>query len=142
MNKVILMGRIGQDPEIIKSGENKIAKFSLATNENYKDKNGQKVEQTEWHSLVVFGKQAEIAEKWFKKGNQLLIDGKIKTDSWEKDGEKKYKTNIILQSFEFIGTSHANDVDTRVTAEVQATYQKNKPTPTNAQPEPDNDLPF
>jgi single-strand DNA-binding protein len=141
MNKVILMGRIGQDPEIIQSGENKIAKFSLATNESYKDKNGQKVEQTEWHSIVVFGKQAEIAEKWFKKGNQLLVEGKIKTDSWEKDGEKKYKTNVILNGFEFIGTSHANDVDTRVTAEVQATYQKNKPEPTNEQPKSD-DLPF
>ena len=134
MNKCILMGRIGQDPEVINTDNSKIAKFSLATNESYKDKNGNKVEQVEWHAITVFGKQAEIAEKWFKKGNQLLIEGKIKTDSWEKDGEKKYKTNIILQSFEFIGTSHANDVDTKVTAETNATYQKNE--------EQDNDLPW
>lgn len=109
MNKAILIGHIGKDPETIhlESGTT-ITKFSLATNENYKDKQGNKVEQTEWHNIVVFGKQAEIAEKYFTKGMRIMVEGKIKTDRYEKDGQKRYSTNIILNGFEFLGGNENN----------------------------------
>ena len=127
MNKVILIGRVGKDPENV--NEN-IVKFSLATNENYKDKDGNKVEQTEWHNITVFGKQAGVISQYVKKGQQLALTGKIKTDTWEKDGVKKYNTNVIMQSFEFIGS---ND-----TSNVQQTAQAVN----NAIPAENDNLPF
>ena len=104
MNRIILIGNIGNDPEIvnIESG-NKIAKFSLATSDNYKDKNGQKVEQTDWHSITVFGKLADIVEQYFKKGNKVMVEGKSKTRSYEtQNGEKRYVTEIVMSEFEFL----------------------------------------
>lgn len=135
MNRVTLIGRIGQDPEIITTDNGKIAKFSLATDESYKDKNGNKVEQTEWHSIIVFGKQAEVVEKYFKKGGQMCVEGKIKTDSWEKDGEKKYKTNVILQSFEFLSSTKQSE---NVPQQSQQPQQNQSFNPNNQQ----DDLPW
>ena len=77
MNKHLLIGHIGNDPEIVNlENGNKIAKFSLATNETYKNKAGEKVSETDWHNIVVFGKQSEIVEKYFKKGSKMLIEGR------------------------------------------------------------------
>lgn len=104
MNKHLLIGHIGNDPEIVnlESG-NKIAKFSLATNESYKNKQGEKVSETDWHNVVVYGKQAEIVEKYFQKGSKILVEGRSKTRSWEdKEGVKKYTTEVIMNSFEFL----------------------------------------
>lgn len=106
MNKAILVGNIGNAPEItnLENG-NKIAKFSIATSETYKNKQGEKVTDTEWHNITAFGKVAEIIEKYFEKGSKILVEGKIKTDRWEKDGVKKYSTGIIMQNFEFVGSA-------------------------------------
>lgn len=96
-NKVQLIGRVGQDPEIInlESGK-KVAKFSLATNENFTNTKGEKVENTDWHNIVAWGKTAEIIEKFVNKGKEIAVDGKISTRSWEdKDGNKRYITEII-----------------------------------------------
>ena len=103
VNKVILVGNLGKDPEVkvLESGQ-MVANFSLATSESYKDKNGQKVEATEWHNCVAWGKQAEIIEKYLKKGSKLFIDGKIKTRSYDKDGQTRYATDIQVINFQML----------------------------------------
>jgi len=115
VNKSILVGNVGNDPEI-KTFENgsKVANFSLATSENWKDKNGEKQEATEWHNIAVFGKLADIVESYVKKGQQLYVEGKIKTRSWDdQDGNKKYMTEIVLNGFgdalQMLGKKDDND---------------------------------
>lgn len=104
MNKVILIGNIGKNPEIKNlDGGTTLANFSIATSESYKNRQGEKVTDTEWHNVTAFGKLADIVGNHFTKGMKICIEGKIKTRSWEKDGEKKYATDIIMNSFEFIG---------------------------------------
>lgn len=98
INKVILVGRLGKDPEIKSTaGGNTVAKFSLATDERYTDKSGEKQERTEWHNIVVWGKLAEICGQYLRKGKLVYIEGSIRTDSWEdkESGQKKYRTEII-----------------------------------------------
>jgi single-strand DNA-binding protein len=100
VNKVILLGRIGKDPEVrVLEGNRKVARLSLATSETYKDKTGQKVENTEWHNIEFWGPQADVIESYVKKGNMLYVEGKIRTRSYDgKDGQKKYVTDIVGQS--------------------------------------------
>ena len=103
MNKVILIGRIGNDPELnYVQPENPVANFSLATSESYKNQQGERVENTEWHNIEVWGKLAEVAGKHFKKGELLMVEGKIKTNTYEKNGEKRYSTKIQLKEFQFL----------------------------------------
>ncbi len=105
INKVILVGHVGKEPEIkyIDNGT-AVAQFSLATNETYKDKSGNRVEKTEWHNIVLWRGLAEIVEKYVKKGDQLYIEGKIRTRSWDdKDGNKKYITEIVADSMQMMG---------------------------------------
>lgn len=105
VNKVILLGRLGKDVETrnLESG-NTVANFTLATSESYKNKNGEKVENTEWHNIVVWGKQAEIAARYLKKGSQIYLEGKITTRSWEKDGTTRYTTEIVANNFTMLGS--------------------------------------
>lgn len=101
VNKAIILGNVGNDPEI-KTFENgnKVANFSIATSEKWKDKDGEQQESTEWHSIAVFGKLADIVEQYVSKGQQLYIEGKIKTRSWDdSDGNKRYSTEIVLNGF-------------------------------------------
>jgi len=105
INKVILVGNLGKDPDIqtFDSGVKK-ASFSLATSEEYKDKEGNKVQQTEWHNIVLWRGLAEVAEKYLNKGNQVYIEGKIRTRSWEdKDGNKRYTTEIVGDNMTMLG---------------------------------------
>jgi len=98
-NHVQLMGRLGQDPEIINldSGK-KLAKFSLATNENYTNAKGEKVENTDWHNIVVWGKTADVVENYVTKGQEVIIGGKLTTRSYEtKAGEKRYITEVVCR---------------------------------------------
>lgn len=96
LNKVQLIGRLGKDPEIRRLDSGVIvASFSIATSENYTNKQGEKVEQTEWHNIVTWGKLAEVVEKYVKKGMLIYIEGKLKTRQWEKDGQKHYTTEIF-----------------------------------------------
>lgn len=98
VNKVILVGTCGQDPEVkyMPSGD-AVTNLSLATSEQWKDKKtGEKVEKTEWHRVVLFGKVAEIAGEYLRKGSQCYIEGKLKTREWEKDGVKRYTTEIVV----------------------------------------------
>lgn len=103
INKVLLYGNLTKDPEVkaLPSGI-KVASFGLATNRTYKDKNGVKQEKTDFHNVVVFGKQAELIEQYMKKGNPLYVDGRIETRSWDgQDGKKNYRTEIIVENFQF-----------------------------------------
>ncbi len=103
LNKVILFGRLGQDPELraLPSGT-QVASFSIATNRIYKDKDGQKQEQTDWHNIVIFGRQAELANQYLKKGDTVMIEGRLQTRSWEgQDGQKRYRTEIVADRMQF-----------------------------------------
>ncbi len=104
-NSVNLIGRLGQDPEIttFESG-NKKAMFTLATTDTYKNKAGEKVEDTQWHRIVAFGPQADIIDKYLKKGKEIFLEGKLTYNKWEtKNGEKRMTTEIVLNDFLFIG---------------------------------------
>jgi single-strand DNA-binding protein len=104
-NKVQLIGNLGQDPEIInlESGK-KLAKFSLATNESYKDANGTKQTKTDWHNIVAWGKTADIVEKYVMKGKEVAVEGKLTTRTWEdKDGMKRYITEVVCNELIMLG---------------------------------------
>ena len=97
VNKVTLIGTLGRDPEVrYMPNGNAVANLSLATDESYNDKNtGQKVEQTEWHRITVYGRLAEICQQYLKKGSRAYFEGKLRTREWEKDGIKRYTTEIV-----------------------------------------------
>lgn len=107
VNKVILVGNLGRDPEVrtTPSGQ-PVASFSLATNRRWKDRDGNRQDQTEWHNIVCWGRQAEVAGQYLTKGKQIYVEGRLQTRSWEdrQSGEKKYKTEIICENFQMLGT--------------------------------------
>ncbi|HBK72452.1 MAG TPA: single-stranded DNA-binding protein [Flavobacteriaceae bacterium] len=108
-NKVQLIGNLGKNPEIITldSGK-KLAKFSIATNENYKNAKGEKITDTQWHNVIAWNKTAEIVEKYLVKGNEVAIEGKLTTRSYEdKAGEKKYITEIIVNELLMLGNKNS-----------------------------------
>ncbi|MDR3046733.1 MAG: single-stranded DNA-binding protein [Bacteroidales bacterium] len=107
VNKAILIGRLGKDPEV-KTFENgtKKASFTLATSEYYKDKEGQRQKQTEWHNIVCWRNLADIAEKYLNKGKMIYLEGKIKNRSWEDNGIKKYITEIEVSTFTMLSSKN------------------------------------
>lgn len=102
LNKAIIIGNLTRDPELksLPSGVH-VATFSVATNRVYKDKNGAKQEDSQFHNIVVFGVQAENTAKYLTKGNSVLIEGRLQTRSWESDGVKKYRTEIVADRVQF-----------------------------------------
>jgi single-strand DNA-binding protein len=106
VNKVILIGNLGRDPEIrnTPSGQT-VANFTLATNRRWTDRDGNKQEQTEWHRIVCWGRQAEVAGQYLTKGKQIYVEGRLQTRSWDdrNTGEKKYTTEIICENFQMLG---------------------------------------
>lgn len=104
-NKVQLIGRLGTNPEIkTLEGGRKLARFSLATNENYRNTKGERVTETQWHNIVAWGKVAEIAEKYLKKGSEIAIEGKLINRNYnDKDGNKKYFTEVQVNEVLMIG---------------------------------------
>jgi len=105
VNKVILVGNLGRDPEMryMPNGE-AVCNFSIATTDNWKDKNGQKQERTEWHNIVIYRKLAEIAGEYLKKGRPVYIEGRLQTRKWEKDGVTRYTTEIIADQMQMLGS--------------------------------------
>jgi len=105
-NKVLLIGNLGRDPEVrtTTSGQ-PVASFSLATNRRWKDREGGRREETEWHNIVCWGRLAEIAGQYLNKGRQIFVEGRIQTRSWDdqQSGEKRYKTEIIADNFQMLG---------------------------------------
>jgi len=117
LNKVMLIGRLGQDPEMKHTPNgNSVCSFSIATSEKYKDKQGQQQEKTEWHRVEAWGKLAELCNQYLSKGRQVYIEGKIKTDTVEKDGDKKYFTKISALSVQFLGAQSDSGEPVRKTA--------------------------
>ncbi len=136
VNKVILVGNLGKDPEVrhLESGI-AVANFSLATTETYKNKNGERVSQTEWHSIVLWRGLAEVAEKYLKKGHSIYIEGKLKTRSWDdKDGNKRYTTEIFGDNMVMLGKKE--QVNSEGAAKVE------EPDFTPKQDSTEDDLPF
>jgi len=106
VNKVILVGRLGKDPETryMTNGE-AVTNATLATSENWKDKSGEKQEKTEWHNLVFYRRLAEVAGEYLKKGAQIYVEGKLQTRKWQtKEGQDRYTTEIIVDQMQMLGT--------------------------------------
>lgn len=110
VNKVILVGHLGKDPEVRHlEGGVSVASFSLATTERITNKNGERQDLTEWHNIVVWRGLAEVAEKYLKKGSQIYLEGKIRTRSWDdKEGVKRYTTEIVADTFTMLGKRDDN----------------------------------
>ena len=111
INKVILVGNLGKDPEVRAVGtDKKVASFSLATTESYKNKSGERVDQTEWHNIVFWGPIVDVIERYLRKGSQIYVEGKIRTRSYDdKDGIKKYITEIVGDTMTMLGTKGSSD---------------------------------
>ena len=105
VNKVILVGRLGRDPETRYTGSGQaVANFSVATDESYKDRNGERQKRTEWHKIVVWGKQAEIAQQYLKKGSLIFVEGRIQSREWQdKEGQKRTSFEIVATNFRMLG---------------------------------------
>ena len=111
VNKVIIVGRLGANPELktVSSGQT-VARLSVASSESWAGKDGQKQERTEWHRIVVWGKLAELCGKYLSKGRQIYLEGKLQTRSWEDDsGQKRYATEIVANKIQFLGGNQEQD---------------------------------
>jgi single-strand DNA-binding protein len=140
VNKVILIGNLGRDPEVrhLESGAS-VANFPIATTESYKDKNGNRQEQTEWHNIVLWRGLAEIAEKYLKKGSQVYIEGKLRSRSWEdKEGNTRYITEVVGDSMTMLGgRSEGNNSPQESKVE-----KVSEETPITSGDDENDDLPF
>jgi len=105
VNKVILIGNLGADPEVRSTGTGQmVATLRIATNERWTDKSGQKQERTEWHRVVIWGRQAELCKEYLSKGRQVYVEGRLQTREWtDKEGNKRYTTEIVAQTVRFLG---------------------------------------
>jgi single-strand DNA-binding protein len=109
VNKVILIGRLGKDPELkYTQGGTPVANFSIATDETWKDQSGEKQQRTEWHNIVAWKKLAEICGQYLTKGQQIFIEGKLQTRKWEADGRTNYKTEIVATNMTMLGKKDDN----------------------------------
>lgn len=105
VNKAIIVGRLGADPDVqtLPDGETKVAKMSVATSERYKDRSGEMVEKTEWHRMVAWRKKAEFAEKYLRKGVAYAFEGKLQTRKWQdSEGHDRYTTEINVENIQFV----------------------------------------
>ena len=144
VNKVILVGNVGKDPETRYLDENTaVCKFSFATSEVYRNKEGEKITQTEWHNIVLWRGLAQVAEKYVKKGSQLYIEGRIRSRSYDdKDGNKRYITEIVGDNMQMLGrksdSNQSNDYQGQQGQQSQATEKPQQQTPA-ATPPPSNE---
>ncbi len=140
VNKVILIGNVGRDPEVRHLDKDvTVANFTLATSESYTAKSGEKVTTTEWHNIVVWRGLAKVAEQYVKKGDKLYIEGRIRTRAWDdKDGNKRYTTEIYADNFEMLGGGNRNAERTAPPSNEPAN-NVNEP---DFSPSNEDDLPF
>ena len=140
VNKVTLVGHLGKDPEVRRFENGAVCNFSLATNESYKDRDGNRVDQTEWHNLAIWRPGlVDVAEKYLNKGSFLYVEGKLRTRSWDdQDGNKRYTTEVIVENFKMLDKAGGNS-------------ERNSPAPASEQDKPKetasaddvgDDLPF
>lgn len=138
VNKVILIGRLGRDPEVRSTPSGQpVTNFTMATNRVYNDREGNRQEQTEWHNIVCWGRQAEIAGQYLTKGRQVYIEGRLQTRSWEdrQSGEKRYRTEVICENFQMLGSRSDQD------SAAQTGASQAQDSDLTASPE-DDDIPF
>ncbi len=144
VNKVILVGNLGTEPEIkhLDSGM-ALARLRIATSESFKDREGNRQERTEWHTVILWNRLAEIAEQYLTKGSQIYIEGSLRTRSYEQDGVTKYTTEIVGNTMTMLGGSRKNS-----SPEATQTKMENNSSHENTAPEannnvaPEDDLPF
>lgn len=144
VNKVILVGNLGKDPEVrhLESGA-VVANFPIATTESYKDKSGNRQEQTEWHNIVLWRGLAEIAEKYLRKGNQVYIEGKLRSRSWEdKDGNTRYITEVIGDNMTMLGSRGGSSENENTASPSTDNSAKATSSPDLSSTEEEDDLPF
>ena len=132
LNKVMLIGNVGKDPEVRyleNSGNAKVATFTLATTERYRDRNGEMRENTEWHNIVAWRNSADVVERFVKKGTQLYIEGRIRTRSWDdQTGNKRYTTEILVDNLQLLGRKADNPASQGgYSAPAQGGYQSQQP---------------
>ena len=139
VNKVILIGNLGRDPEVSYTPSGvAVAKFSIATSDKWKDKNsGEMQERTEWHRITAFGRLAEICGEYLSKGKQVYIEGRLQTSSWEKDGITRYSTEIIASEMKMLG---GRDAAAAVSSSAEARAPE-RPGPSFSEG-PDDEIPF
>lgn len=144
LNKVLLIGRVGNTPQIRTVGDQKVASFSLATSEKYKGKDGNLVESTEWHNISIWGKQAEFVEKYVTSGCQLYVEGKIKTEKYtDNNGVEKYSTKIAANTLQLLGSKSENQSQPSESQPKKFDPHAVKTTPLEyPQDTDDSDLPF
>ena len=151
VNKVILVGNLGADPEVkYLEGDNVVANFSLATTEAYKNRNGERVEQTEWHDLEVWGAQAKVVEQYLRKGSQLFVEGKIRTEKWtDENNQPRRRTRIRVLNFTMLGGKPDGAGGSQPSGNSAPAYAKPAATASAANSGPDlvlddsdDDLPF
>ena len=143
INKVILVGHLGRDPEVrtIDSGT-KVARFSVATTETYKDKNGERKDVTEWHNIVAWRNLADIAEKYLTKGKLIYVEGKLRTRSWEENGAKRYATEVVADGFTMLGAKSDSGFTPPVSAMEEPAKAADNVLPPFLSDEDDGELPF
>lgn len=146
LNKVMLIGNLGKDPEVrFTAGGQAVANFSIATTENWKGKDGQKEEKTEWHNIVVWGKLAELCREYLHKGRSVHVEGRLQTRSWDdKEGKKRYTTEVVAQNIIFLG-GRSDSAGTVAGAARPVAPQSSEPsTPDQGPPafDEDADIPF
>ncbi len=149
LNKVLLIGNLGRDPEVRSTPSGQpVASFTLATNRRWRDKSGARQEQTEWHNIVVWGRQAEIAGQYLTKGKQIYVEGRLQTRSWEdrQTGEKRYRTEIVCDNFQMLGgrggESEGGGGAPREAAPAEPTYDEGGPAYGAGGGGEDDDIPF
>lgn len=148
INKVILIGNVGNEPEFKNlNGGAKVANFPLATNETYNDRNGNKVQHTDWHNIVIWNRLAEVVEQYVNKGDRIYIEGKIRNRSYEaKDGSKRYVTEIFANTMQMLGGKPKSQGQSRNSGQSDyghTNHNEEVPEPDADQPEPPSgDLPF
>lgn len=132
VNKVILVGNLGADPEMrFTASGTGVCKFRIATTERFTDRQGNRQERTDWHRVVAWGKLAEVCSQYLSKGKQVYIEGKIRNDSWEKDGVKQYSYEIVADTMQMLGGPAGN--------RLQETEPPFEPPPGGV---PEDDIPF
>lgn len=148
INKVILVGRVGKDPDVRHLDNNvSVARVTLATNETYKNKNGEKVTNTEWHNIVAWRSQADLIEKYVKKGSMLYVEGKIRTRSWDdKEGIKRYTTEIDIDTIQLLSARQDESNSSGNTSYSQSNVNTPSNSSSNHEDDmnitPTDDLPF
>lgn len=127
LNKVFLYGNLTRDPELkaLPTSGQQVASFGIATNRTFKGKDGQQQDQTEYHNIVAFGRTAEVMGQYLKKGRPVFIEGRIQTRSWDKDGVKQYRTEIVVDTFQF-GAQAAGERGGQSGAPAAATHQSSE----------------